>query len=57
MSNLFRVFNFCGSGQPRKYFDNENFWIYGIGTTPSAALVDAFGLVGDAKRAAFTLFQ
>ena len=32
LSNLFRVFNFRGSDQPRKYFDNENFQIYGIYT-------------------------
>ena len=27
---IFRVFNFRGLCQPRKYFDNENFQIYGI---------------------------
>ena len=30
LSNSFCVFNFHGSGQPRKYFDSENFQIYGI---------------------------
>ena len=30
MYEIFRVFNFRGLCQPRKYFDNENFQIYGI---------------------------
>ena len=27
---IIRVFYFCGLQQPQKYFDNENFQIYGI---------------------------
>ena len=31
MQKNFRAFNFRGWGHPRKFFNNENFPIYGIG--------------------------